>query len=136
MKKRVTGIGGIFFKAKNPEKLQAWYDKHLHISQLPHSPWGKDDPAPLFEWRDLENPDRKCYTVFGLFPDDTTYFEPSTAPFMFNFRVEDLDVVLAELAEEGIQQEGEIRELSFGRFARIIDPEGNPVELWEPAEGY
>lgn len=97
---------------------------------------GEEDSAPLFEWRDKDNPERKCYSVFGVFSDDTKYFEPSDAPFMFNFRVEDLDAVLKELAQEGIQQEGEILEMAFGRFARISDPEGNQIELWEPAEGF
>ncbi|MCB9452466.1 MAG: VOC family protein [Anaerolineaceae bacterium] len=136
MKKRVTGFGGIFFKSKNPQELQAWYDKHLNISPLPHSPWGGEDSVPLFEWRDLENPERKAYSVFGIFPEDTGYFAPSAAPFMFNFRVDDLDKVLADLAKEGIQQQGDIQGLPFGRFARISDPEGNQIELWEPAEGF
>jgi predicted enzyme related to lactoylglutathione lyase len=135
MKKRVTGIGGIFFKAKDPKQLQAWYDEHLNISPLPHSPWGKDDTSPLFEWRDLDNPDRKSYTVFGVFSEDSEYFE-STSSFMFNFRVKDLDAVLKELAKEDIQQEGEIRDYEYGRFAHISDPEGNLIELWEPAEGF
>jgi predicted enzyme related to lactoylglutathione lyase len=136
MKKRVTGIGGIFFKAKNPTELNAWYDKHLDIRPLSHSPWGTDDTSSLFEWRDLEAPDRTCYTVFGIFKEDTDYFEPGTAPFMFNFRVEDLDAVLTDLAKAGIQIQGQIHTLSFGRFARISDPEGNQIELWEPAEGF
>lgn len=136
MKKRVTGIGGIFFRSKDPSKLQAWYDKHLNISPLPHSPWGSGDDASLFEWRDLENPEKKAYSVFGIFPEDTDYFAPSSASFMFNFRVDDLDAVLAELAEEGIQQQGDVQELPFGRFARISDPEGHQIELWEPAEGF
>ena len=136
MKKRVTGIGGIFFKAKDPAKLNHWYDKHLNISPLPDSPWGTDDDAPLFEWRDKDNPERKAYTVFGVFPDDTDYFEPGQGQFMFNFRVADLDAVLKALADEGIEQIGTTRELPFGRFARISDPEGNPIELWEPAAGF
>ena len=136
MKKRVTGIGGIFFKAKDPDSLTAWYDKHLNVSPLPHSPWGADDTAPLFEWRDKDDPQRKCYSVFGIFPADTDYFAPGQGPFMFNFRVEDLDAVLAELAKEGIQVQGSIQTLPFGRFARISDPEGNQIELWQPAEGF
>lgn len=136
MKKRVTGIGGIFFRSKDPAKLQAWYDKHLNISPLPHSPWGKGDSTPLFEWRDLENSESKAYTVFGIFPEDTDYFSPSKASFMFNFRVDDLDRVLAELERESIQAHGSITELPFGRFARISDPEGNQIELWEPAQGF
>ncbi|RMF79024.1 MAG: VOC family protein [Chloroflexi bacterium] len=134
--KRVQGIGGIFFKAKDPAKLEAWYDKHLGISTLSHSPWGADDTAPLFEWRDIDDAERKCYTVFGIFPADTDYFEPGTLPFMFNFRVDDLDAVLAALREEGVQIVGEIRDYVYGRFARIVDPEGNQIELWQPAEGF
>ena len=136
MTKRVQGIGGIFFKAQNPKQLQDWYDTHLGISPLAHSPWGEDDSSPLFEWRDKDDPNRKCYTVYGIFPHTTTYFEPSASPFMFNFRVDDLDALLDQLREEGIQIQGEIQTFPFGRFARIIDPEGNPVELWEPAEGF
>lgn len=134
--KRVQGIGGIFFKAQDPGQLQAWYDKHLGIGPLAHSPWGADDPASLFEWRDSDDPQRKCYTVFGLFPADTDYFKPGTQPYMVNFRVDDLDAVLTQLREEGIQQHGEIRSFDYGRFARIIDPEGNPIELWQPAPGF
>ena len=103
---------------------------------MPHSPWGKDDNTPLFEWRDLENPDSKAYTVFGIFPEDTDYFSPSNVSYMFNFRVHDLDRVLADLAKEGIQPHDNIIERPFGRFARISDPEGNQIELWEPAKGF
>ena len=134
--KRVQGIGGIFFKAQEPQKLQDWYDKHLGVSPLPHSPWGEDDTAPLFEWRDKDDPNRKCYTVFGLFPADTDYFEPGASPYMFNFRVDDLDALLEALNQEGVKLQGEIKSYPFGRFARIADPEGNQIELWEPAEGF
>lgn len=133
---RVQGIGGIFFKAKNPDKLQAWYGEYLGLRPLPHSPWGADDTSPLFEWRDLDDPDRTCYTVFGLFPADTDYFQPGTQPYMLNFRVDDLDTVLEHLRAEGVTQHGDIVTLPFGRFAKIIDPEGNPIELWEPAPGF
>lgn len=134
--KRVQGIGGIFFKAHDPDKLQAWYDKHLGIGPLAYSPWGENDPASLIEWRDKEDPSRICFTVFGLFPSDTDYFQPGTQPYMLNFRVDDLDELLVLLEQEGIQVQGEIVTLPFGRFARIIDPEGNPIELWEPAQGF
>lgn len=136
MKKRVTGIGGIFFKAKNSEKLLAWYDKHLHISPLDHSPWGADDESPLFEWRDKDDPERKKYTVFAILSEEKDEINMGDLPFMFNYRVDDLDAVLAELAEEGIPQEGETLSYHFGRFARIRDLEGNLVELWEPAQGF
>lgn len=134
--KRVTGIGAIFFKANDPKTLQDWYGKHLGINPLPHSPWGEDDDAPLFEWRDLDDPDRKCYTVFAVFPEDTNDFDPSPSPFMFNFRVADLDALLADLRTEGVQIAEEIRTYDYGRFVKIVDPEGNAVELWEPAEGF
>ncbi|GAB5493234.1 MAG: VOC family protein [Phototrophicaceae bacterium] len=136
MKRRVTGIGGIFFKAKNPEQLTAWYDKHLGISRLPHSPWGQDDESPLFEWRDNDNPEKKRYSVFGVFPENTSYFEPSKASFMFNFIVEDLDSLLSELASEGINYIDKIHEFPYGRFAHITDPEGNLIELFEPYEDF
>lgn len=134
--KRVQGIGGIFFRARDPKKLQDWYDKHLGISPLPHSPWGEDDESPLFQWRDKDDPERMCYSVFGLFPTETDFFKPGDKNFMLNFRVDDLDGVLAELKKEGIAQHGDIKTYPFGRFARIIDPENNVVELWEPAKGF
>jgi predicted enzyme related to lactoylglutathione lyase len=134
--KRVQGIGGLFFKAQDPQALQSWYDAHLGISPLPHSPWGASDLASLFEWRDKDDSGRICYSVFGVFPADTDYFEPGTQPFMFNFRVDDLDGLLAQLLDAGVHPVGEVLTLSFGRFARIVDPEGNPIELWEPAEGF
>ena len=132
--KRVTGIGGLFFKSKNPGKLQEWYGKHLGIKPLPHSPWGDGDSAPLFEYRDKDDPARVCYAVFGLFEHDTDYFGPS--PFMFNFRVNDLDALLETLRQEGVHVAEEIRDYPYGRFVKITDPEGNMIELWEPAEGY
>lgn len=134
--KRVTGIGGIFFKSKDPQQLNDWYARHLGITTLPDNPWGPDDSVPLFEWRDKDDPDRKCYTVWGLFPQDTTYFDPSPSPFMFNFRVENLDALLDQLRKEGVTVMDKIEEFPFGRFGWIVDPEGNKIELWEPAEGY
>ena len=133
---RVQGIGGLFFKAKDPQALQAWYSEHLDISPLTTSPWGADDPASLFVWRDKDDPDRVCYAVFTPFPADTDYFGPGPQQFMFNFRVDDLDGMLAQLKEEGIELQGEIQSFPFGRFAHILDPEGNRVELWEPAKGF
>ena len=134
--KRVTGIGGLFFKAKDPARLQDWYKEHLGISPLPHSPWGEDDDSPLFEYRALDDPQKICYAVYGIFPDDTDYFEPGKQSFMFNFRVENLNALLVLLNEEGITIVGEVREYPFGRFAKIVDPEGNTIELWEPGEGF
>lgn len=134
--KRVTGIGGIFFRAKDPNALNAWYAKHLGITRLPHSPWGADDESPLFEWRDRDDPEKLAYTVFGVFDDDTEYFGPDRPAYMFNFRVDDLDMLLEQLRKEGVEVVSDIREYSYGRFAQIVDLEGNRVELWEPAEGF
>ena len=136
MKKYIQGIGGMFYKAKDPKALHDWYDKYLGISPLPHSPWGEGDDAALFEWRDKDNPDQMCYSVFSFMDEKSDYMEPSPKPFMMNFRVTDLDALLAELKAEGIERVGEIQEFPFGRFAKVLDPEGNPIEFWQPAEGF
>jgi predicted enzyme related to lactoylglutathione lyase len=126
--KRVTGIGGIFFKAKDAEKLKEWYRDHLGIDC--HGGAGA-----AFEWREPEHPERSGLTVWSVFPAHTKYFEPSAAPFMINYRVADLDRLLAQLREEGVEVEGRIEEDENGRFAWASDPEGNRFELWEPSQG-
>lgn len=133
---RVQGIGGIFFQGKDPQSLQAWYGRHLGISPLPHSPWGPDDDAPLFEWRDKDNPDRTCFSVFNVASMESEEFQDNASPFMFNFRVADLDALLTDLRTAGVRIDGEIRSYPYGRFVHIFDPEGNKIELWEPAEGF
>jgi predicted enzyme related to lactoylglutathione lyase len=125
--KRVTGIGGIFFKARDPEKLKAWYRDHLGILPGP-------DGGVAFEWREAENPKRRGMTVWAPFPGDTSYFEPSKAPFMINYRVANLDRLLKLLREAGIAVEDRIEQYEYGRFAWLMDPEGNRIELWEPSE--
>ncbi|MFQ5552363.1 MAG: VOC family protein [Thermoplasmata archaeon] len=127
--KRVTGIGGVFFKAQDPEELKAWYVRHLGLP-------ARTEGDVIFEWREREEPDRKGATVWGPFPRETDYFEPSQAPFMINYRVADLDGLLAQLRQEGVEVEDRVEEYPYGRFAWIMDPEGNRVELWEPPEGY
>lgn len=122
--KRVTGIGGIFFKSKDPTKMKEWYRTHLGIDS------GND--GATFEWRDKDNPDRVGMTVWSPFPHDTKYFNPSAAPFMINYRVENLDRLLEHLRKEGVSADDRIEEYEYGRFAWIMDPEGNRVELWEP----
>lgn len=125
-KQRVTGIGGIFFKAKNTKKLGAWYKKHLG---LPLDPvWG----GWAFHWREAGSPKKKGFTVWSPFEDDTTYFKPSKKPFMFNFRVKNLKRVVAELKKEGVWVAPEILEDANGKFCGILDCEGNRIELWEP----
>ena len=125
--KRVTGIGGVFFKAGDPDELKAWYVRHLGLPLRP-------DGEVMFEWREGEEPDAQGVTVWAPFPRDTDYFEPSQSPFMINYRVADLDGLLAQLRREGVEVEDRVEEYPYGRFAWIMDPEGNRVELWEPPE--
>ncbi|SRR6266496_1452314 len=122
--KRVTGIGGIFFKAKDAANMKQWYQQHLGIVS--------DEGAASFRWREEEQPDNFGYTVWSVFPNDTKYFAPSTAPFMINYRVADLDDLLAQLRAEGVEVDDRVETYDYGRFAWITDPEGNRIELWEP----
>ncbi|HTR34687.1 MAG TPA: VOC family protein [Bryobacteraceae bacterium] len=124
--KRVTGIGGIFFKAEHPVQLYAWYEKHLGIVREPHG------GGATFRWREAEESGREGTTVWSLFPKDTKYFAPSGAPFMINYRVDDMDALLAALEAEGVKIDPKREDHEYGRFAWIMDPEGNRIELWEP----
>jgi len=126
--KRVTGVGGIFFKSENPENLYQWYERHLGIMREPHG------QGASFEWREAEDPQRKGMTVWSIFPKQTTYFDPSRANFMINYRVDDLDALLMALKEEGVEVDPRREDYDYGRFAWITDPEGNRIELWEPAK--
>ena len=121
--KRVTGIGGVFLKAADPERLHQWYAEHLGLGR---DAWGGVVFRPDGESR------REGHTVFAFFPKDTSYFEPSAAPYMINFRVEDLDATLAALAAEGVAVDEKRQADENGRFAWLQDPEGNRIELWEP----
>lgn len=121
---KVTGIGGIFFKCSNPETLRTWYQQHLGISS---ENWGS-----IFFWKNDPFPKEEAYTLWSPFKSDSTYFEPSNASFMINFRVENLDELMQDLAKENILCVGEPQSSEFGKFAWIMDPEGNKIELWEP----
>jgi len=124
MDKRVTGIGGIFFKAKDPKAMYAWYEKHLGLAK---------DAAThtvTFASKDAQT-DEETHTYWSLFKQDTTYLEPSTSSFMLNYRVADMDAVVSALKSEGIEILGRQDE-EYGRFAWIMDPEGNKIELFEP----
>ncbi len=122
--KRVTGIGGVFFKCDNPDSQKQWYKEHLGIET--------DQYGGKFLWRDNDNPEIKCMTAWSTFKADTKYFSPSEKPFMFNYRVENLVALLEELRKEGVQVVGEMEEYDYGKFGWILDPEGNKIELWEP----
>jgi catechol 2,3-dioxygenase-like lactoylglutathione lyase family enzyme len=124
---RVNGLGGVFFKAQDAERLRSWYREHLG---LPVEDWG----GMSFEWREKDDPSRTGATVWSIFPASSRYFDPSPAPFMVNYRVDDLDRVLAELRSEGVEVDPKVEESEFGRFGWVMDPEGNRIELWEPPE--
>jgi predicted enzyme related to lactoylglutathione lyase len=120
---RVIGIGGIFIKSRDPDTLRAWYRKHLGMDV---QDWGGmtfsgDAPAAA--------------TVWSVLDAGSTYFAPSTAPFMVNYRVRDLDAVLAALRAEGCDVDEKSESSDFGKFGWVMDPDGNRVELWEPPAG-
>ena len=124
---RVTGIGGVFFKAKDPGKLMSWYTTHLGVK-----PESEGSSTTMFQWREKEDLKQLGYTVWSIFPHDTKYFDPSASPFMINFRVKDLDRLLDQLKREGVKVDDKREEYEYGKFGWIIDPEGNRIELWEP----
>jgi len=123
---RVTGIGGIFFKTKDPEKMKAWYREHLGLAT--------DEYGSLFEFRTAENPEKSAYLQWSPFPENTEYFEPSKREFMINYRVRNLERLLELLEKEGVKIVGKLQEFEYGKFAHIMDPEGNKIELWEPVD--
>ena len=120
---RVGGIGGIFFRSKSPEKLGAWYRDCLGVDPVPQD----YDTSP---WNQEAGP-----TVFAPFPEDSDYFGNDNQVWMVNFRVHDLDAMLAQLESKGVQVKIDSETYPNGRFARLRDPEGNPIELWEPVSG-
>jgi len=124
MKKRVTGLGGFFFKTKDPDRIKEWYGKHLGI---PVDAYGCS-----FKWKDHD--DNECITQWSPFKEDTNYFEPSEKQFMQNFRVENLLELIDVLKKEGVTVVGEVQEFEYGKFGWILDPEGNKIELWEPVD--
>ncbi|MFB3908905.1 MAG: VOC family protein [Candidatus Eisenbacteria bacterium] len=126
--RRVTGIGGVFFKAKDPKALAEWYRVHLGMNV---EDWG----GVVFRWASPENPAGTGTTIWTPFPEDTSYFGPSQASFMVNFRVEDLHGLLAALRAEGCQVEEKTEESEYGKFGWVVDPEGNKLELWQPPQG-
>lgn len=122
--KRVTGLGGFFFKTNDPDATKEWYKTHLG---LPTDAYGC-----TFWWKDDDG--NKCSTQWSPFKKDTEYFKPSEKEFMMNFRVDNLVKLLEVLKEEGIEQVGKMEEYDYGKFAWIMDPDGNKLELWEPID--
>jgi predicted enzyme related to lactoylglutathione lyase len=123
---RVTGIGGIFFKADDPSKLAAWYKKHLGLDVADWGGVSFQESAGA----DLK-PKRQSHLVWSPFAADTDYFKPSAKPFMINYRVHDLDALLAQLRSEGVEVDEKTEKSEFGYFGWVMDPEGNRIELWE-----
>jgi predicted enzyme related to lactoylglutathione lyase len=126
--KRVTGIGGIFFTAQDPVALRAWYQRHLGIDVLE---WG----GAAFVWADDAGNPVKGTTIWSIGSADGEGYGPSKAPFMLNYRVDNLAALLGALRAEGCNVLDKTDDSEYGKFGWVIDPEGNKVELWEPPAG-
>ena len=126
--KRVTGIGGIFFKARDPKALADWYRRHLGIDV---QSWG----GAAFTWADDAGNPMKGTTIWNIGAADNDYYAPSKSTFMINYRVADLAALLKALREEGCQVLEKTDDSEYGKFGWVMDPEGNKIELWEPPPG-
>ncbi|TDH29323.1 VOC family protein [Segetibacter sp. 3557_3] len=122
--KRVTGIGGIFFKCKDPGKVRDWYKTHLGLNS--------DKYGTVFEWRQGADSSKKGFTQWSPFAETTKYFGPAERTFMINYRVANMDQLVKQLKNEGVQVMDSIQVVEYGKFVHILDVEGNKVELWEP----
>lgn len=122
--KRVTGIGGIFFKCKDPKMVREWYQTHLGLNTNQY--------GAVFEWRQATDSSKKGFSQWSPFSEKTKYFEPSTKDFMINYRVENLVALVEELKKEGVTVTDSIETADYGKFVHIMDVEGNKIELWEP----
>ena len=124
--KKVTGIGGIFFKCKDTRKISQWYQKHLGLDT--------NDYGATFEWYEADDNTKKGQTQWSPFAETTKYFEPSTRDFMINYRVENLEGLVEELKKEGVTIVDAIEDSEYGKFIHILDIEGNKIQLWEPKD--
>ncbi|MEY4875027.1 MAG: hypothetical protein RL708_176 [Bacteroidota bacterium] len=122
--KRVTSIGGIFFKCKDPKKIREWYKTHLGLNTNQY--------GAVFEWRQATDSTKKGFSQWSPAKESTKYFEPSTKEFMINYRVYNLKVLVDELKKEGVTITDTIQTFDYGKFVHIMDIEGNKIELWEP----
>jgi predicted enzyme related to lactoylglutathione lyase len=122
--RRVTGIGGIFFKCKDPGQMREWYKTHLGLNTNQY--------GAVFEWRQGADTTKKGFTQWSPFAEKTKYFQPSEKDFMINYRVENLEALVAELKKEGVIVTDTIETFDYGKFVHILDMEGNKLELWEP----
>ena len=124
--KKVTGIGGIFFKCKDPNKIKEWYNTHLGLDAGPY--------GASFEWREVEDPSKKGLTQWNVNSETAKLYEPSTKDFMINYRVENLEVLVEELRKENVTIVDKIETYDYGKFVHILDIEGNKIQLWEPKD--
>jgi predicted enzyme related to lactoylglutathione lyase len=122
--KKVTGLGGIFFKCKDPGKMREWYKTHLGLDT--------DKYGTVFEWHQGADATRKGFTQWSPFSETTKYFEPSSKEFMINYRVDNIEALVDELKASGITVVDKIETFDYGKFIHILDIEGNKIELWEP----
>ncbi|MGN6638152.1 MAG: VOC family protein [Mucilaginibacter sp.] len=123
--KKVTGLGGIFFKCNDPKAMNDWYTKNLGIDNKGY--------GATFEWREADS-ESKGSTTWSIFPSNTKHFEPSKKDFMINYRVEDIEGLVDQLRADGVTIIDEIASYEYGKFVHILDPEGNAIELWEPID--
>jgi catechol 2,3-dioxygenase-like lactoylglutathione lyase family enzyme len=121
---RILGIGGVFFKSANRDQMREWYSKHLGLADK--------GEGVMLPWREHDDPKKEHVTVWTVFPTSTDYFDPSHAPFMVNYIVDDLDALLDRLKQEGVKIDAKRMNESYGRFAWIYDLDGNKIELWQP----
>ena len=119
---KVLGVGGIFFKSADPDRLYQWYAEHLGISK-------NDEPGVSFQ-NSEQSP--AGYVVWGAFDDNTKYFDPAGKQYMFNLVVDDLEGALQQVEKGGAELVGEVESYDFGSFGWFVDPDGNKVELWQP----
>jgi predicted enzyme related to lactoylglutathione lyase len=122
---RILGIGGVFFKSANRDELRDWYSKHLGLTDKGY--------GVMLPWRQHDDPQKEQVTVWTIFPSTTDYLNPSPAPFMVNYIVDDLDALLERLKRDGVKVDPKRMDESYGRFAWVYDSDGNKIELWEPA---
>jgi len=122
--RKVTGIGGIFFKCKDPGKMREWYKTNLGLNTNRY--------GAVFEWHQGADSTKKGFTQWSPFKENTTYFEPSTKDFMINYRVENIEALVARLKKNGVTVVDTIETYDYGKFVHILDMEGNKLELWEP----
>nr|WP_319397813.1 VOC family protein [uncultured Carboxylicivirga sp.] len=123
MRKKVVGIGGVFFKASNPDKIKEWYQQNLGMNC--------DEHGVLFESLDVDDPNSKTYLQWSPFPAQTDYFKPSDKEFMINYRVVDIELLIEDLRAAGVTIVDDIETYPYGKFVHILDPDNNKIELWE-----